>query len=80
MFFIFYPGAETCKNGSIVVSKSLKSKDTFFMKKNYLNSSVMSNLRKISSQIGTAKPHSNVNRIVNWGCGGGCEGLSTPIV
>ena len=46
--------------------------------KNYLDGFVMDSLKEVSMQIGM--PNTKVTNISTWNCGGGCEGLSTPII
>lgn len=48
------------------------------MKTNYLGSEVMCNLKEISAKLG--QPSAKNMKINSWNCGGGCEGLSTPII
>lgn len=46
------------------------------MNTNYLNSSVMDDLNSLSKRLGTPNPTSPG---IGQSCGGGCEGLSTPL-
>lgn len=47
------------------------------MKTSYLSAEVMCILSDLSKQLGT--PNASAGSIP-WGCGGACEGLSTPFI